>query len=141
MVAVASRELCQELFKLSGWRDTTYSHRNYLYISDKGKPRLDRWEVKRYIAPSETAVPAYDLSYLLRKLPATLLNTSLILMKGGDEDPFDYKAGYAKSVAGDDLIHWSKFRMEVDSPETPEDCLAALTIELFKQNILKRKAA
>lgn len=130
MIAVASLELCQTLYELSGWRDTTFSYRNYLYTSDKGKPCLDRWEVRRYMAPSETAVPAYDLGFLLRKLPPKRVK----LRNYGNGK---WKCQYV-------LHHSSNVRQVEDfifEAGTPEDCAAKLAIELLKQNILKKEVA
>lgn len=50
---VASKELCQELYELSGWKDTGESHLLPDPSSKLGVKKL----------------PAYSLGYLLRKLP------------------------------------------------------------------------
>lgn len=52
---VASKELCEELYKLSGWHNGTH-------WSIVGEPR------------AVTDFPKYDLGYLLRKLPDAIHN-------------------------------------------------------------------
>lgn len=63
---VASQELSQELYELSGWSDTT----KYWWLDDSHHithPEWDSWELADHDM-SGRGFPAYDLGYLLRKL-------------------------------------------------------------------------
>lgn len=121
---VASLELCRELYELSGWKGTSYTFRSidgktWELFAPKRLERLDR---------SAGAVrPAYDLGYLMRKLPQidvekTKLHLTLLTL------PKSFKAFYAKRGFG--------IRHGVTA-NTPEDAAASLAIKLFEQGILK----
>jgi hypothetical protein len=96
---VANRQLCEELYQFSGWIDA-------------------EWR----LAPDPASglgskrVPAYDLGYLLRKLPA-------------------------KSQIYNGVNYWTARYRDVRSrvKASPEDAAAKLCIELFKQGVLVRK--
>jgi hypothetical protein len=97
---VASLELCKALYELSGWAgDDSFGD------MDSGK----------------SATPAYDLGYLLRKLP----QGTHIVKNTGDKP--DYSC-------------WSYLHENVDTvrADTPEDAACMLAIELFKQGVLKK---
>jgi hypothetical protein len=120
---VASLELCKELYELSGWEDTFW---NYSRSSGSDFPfrlghkgSIETREVKeRY--------PAYDLGYLLRRLPAKRHRStsrqsryeSLRLWKQVD----DWVVGYSG--------------IGYCSAESPEDAACELAIGLFKNGIL-----
>jgi hypothetical protein len=53
----ASKELCQELYELSNWEDVDWSY------DENGHGFTFRHQAN--------SIPAYDLGYLLRKLPKT----------------------------------------------------------------------
>lgn len=128
---VANLELCKELYELSGWR-TSLTENWYDY--DGGFPPID----------VATAVcPAYDLGYLLRKLPISV-NTKwhLVLQEfqnnatGGNIWFASYV--HINSSAVFESIESQKafYMFEADNPE---DAVAKLAIELFKKGILKRE--
>jgi hypothetical protein len=118
---VASLELCKELYEQSGWNDTEYD-----YCRNKG----DEWDVWDQTAQGEYSYPgfersvaAYDLGYLLRKLP----------------DWLDWHLSPNPEVG-----YWmSSNNVEDNVPRvdaaTPEDAAAKLAIELFKQGILHKE--
>lgn len=108
---VASLENCKELYELSGWETS----RDRYYPDRKPQLAIGPFGAK---LPS-TAIPAYDLGYLLRKLPSgvTLFSNS----NGGD--PNDYSIKYENG--------------EWITADTPEDAACKLAIELFKQGVLK----
>jgi hypothetical protein len=124
---VASLELCKELYELSGWiKADDWGFRKY---SAKGiamnyGSRLGKYEI-----------PAYDLGYLLRKLPKTVPNDD----NGGSyyfdlhfvpyKDSGDWTACYDNAVGV--TYKYDAFA------DTPEDAACKLAIELFKQEILK----
>lgn len=119
---VASLKLCKELYELSGWVDVE-AYYEYYPIADK--------HALRHSAPGNAFAedrilpdyifPAYDLGYLLRKLP----NYCRVERKGST-----YVSGYT-----------AKAEIDLDTPfgqeaDTPEDAACKLAIELFKQGVL-----
>ncbi len=109
---VAKRDLCKELYELSGWIDNSHTFFEALDNVWEAAQRDD----------DDDAIPAYDLGYLLRKLPLRLGTVSLELhvLKTADT----WEVGYnGKGV-------W--FR---DS--SPEDAACSLAIELIKQGIVQ----
>jgi hypothetical protein len=122
----ANLELCKELWKLSGWEtDDWYD------LDDSGRP-FEHLATLEDIDLQDTGneyIPAYDLGYLLRKLPKFVEYLAepvkyRPLLKIEDET---YTIGY--SFAG-----WKVFA----EADTPEDAVCNLTIELFKQGILEK---
>lgn len=103
---VASLELCKELYELSGWSDP------YKYG--------DRVE---HYHPYE--VPAYDLGFLLRKLPNEITHhlDRFHLIRGEDNWYAKYECFKTNDI----------FTLA----NTPEDAAARLCIELIKQGLLK----
>jgi hypothetical protein len=109
---VANFELCQELYELSGWLTGVDGN---CYVSLTGERR--GFEVRPLTDTGNDRVPicpAYDLGYLLRRLPIGNVLTSV-------ED---------KWIASSSP--------EVMTADTPEDAAANLAIELIKQGILPR---
>jgi len=60
---VASLELCKELYELSGWDDIEFQ-----WSSIDGK----HWEAAVSVLFAGATEVAYDLGYLLRKLPPVI---------------------------------------------------------------------
>ena len=138
---VASKELSKKLFELSGWgkfhsenvADYFYWHRN------------DSWRVanKEKFSKLESIgerleFPAYDLGFLLRKLPGRLpvadwLEIGLELSHSYVSD--EWIALYPNRLT---LV-----RVKPSPPQasagTPEDAVCLLAIKLFKQGILKKE--
>ena len=105
---VASLSLCKALYEVNGWDDTYFVWREDL---PEAVSRVD-WDEYDY--------PAYDLGYLLRKLPVGIhirrkmdVYQAWLLPKAGEMSYF--------AIA-------------------PEDAACRLAVELFKQNILTRKS-
>jgi hypothetical protein len=110
---VAIFELCQELYDLSGWLTGIDGN---CYVSLPGERK--GFEVRPLTDTGNDSIricPAYDLGYLLRRLPVGNVLTSL-------ED--EWIASSSPKV--------------VTAP-TPEDAAAKLAIELFKQGVLTRE--
>jgi hypothetical protein len=123
---VASLNLCKELYEISGWGrgDQLQEH---LVVDEEGY---------------EYAVfPAYDLGYLLRKLPP---NFSTGDARGSFEfflkmTTREWFAGYNKPETGKWLYDSNHGVWEHPcAAHTPEDAAAKLAIELFKQEILHK---
>lgn len=119
----ASLELCKELYELSGWEGTSFFH-----DTSEG---VDEWRLE-YSSSKTLPVdgglyPAYDLGYLLRKLPQELTTHHMFDLT---HFPTHWSAAYLKGLDSTDI----KF---VTTANTPEDAVAKLCIELYKQGILK----
>jgi hypothetical protein len=112
---IASFELCKELYKLSGWEDGTNTE---LYVSDKQGKYLAT--VNKESFPMDKMgkfIPAYDLGYLLRKLPAGVV--------------------IHKHASGYQMFDSYEHKTMSTAYDTPEDTACKLAIELFKQGVLK----
>lgn len=129
---VASLELCKELYELSGWVSSDWHKRKNPTAGYKtGDKELDA----RYIK----GCPAYDLGYLLRKLPQMF---NLYPDTIGEEF-------HTLTVSAGSTDHWDACYGDTNDPymglgfeaKTPEDALCLLAIELFKQGILQKEAA
>lgn len=110
---VAGLELCQKLYDLSKWDDCSMMH-----DTDLGEPVVTqslKWT---------GMLPAYDLGYLLRKLPPSCPLEHVVLPNSTH-----------------DLWHilWMGRDKEGDFPQsadTPEDAACKLAIELIKQKVI-----
>lgn len=118
----ASLELCKELYELSGW-EPEYWKRNVVGVHDYLYAKMK----------VENSDPAYDLGYLLRKLPKRFAN------KDGH-----YLAGYSylslRRIPTTLTVEQSwkamfgkKYEATAD---TPEDAACKLAIELIKQKVI-----
>lgn len=123
---VASLENCKELYELSGWDETDKTWNSF-----HGDPP----EVVFTNRSIGTILhPAYNLGYLLRKLPRSIANggisfldleASLFLQPGGG---ITWQAGYRVGVAQAQVLA---------TANTPEDAAAKLCIELIKEGVIK----
>ncbi|MDR6794200.1 hypothetical protein J2X12_003471 [Pseudarthrobacter oxydans] len=120
---VANFELNKKLYELSGWKDGV----EHVYYSNAGEVSAENVWPLSAVFDKPGNVPAYDLGFLLRKLPRKLQNDQ-------------YRLDLAPSVASwraaydddDGMVKLSVFA------DTPEDATAKLAIELFKQGTLTR---
>lgn len=117
----ASLDLCKELYKLSGWDGVSYWYDSNgtteIVLSEKRASIQNQREVY-----AENEVPAYDLGYLLRKLPQTGTNKQLRLIRGTVNWQAELTRVGSKTILG--------------IANTPEDAACKLAIELFKQGVL-----
>jgi hypothetical protein len=111
---VASLELCKELYELSGWQATAKYRKNGFLVT---------WGYMR-LKGSET--PAYDLGYLMRKLPIDCVVCQV-------SEPIDGVYWFAGGMSGEYDVHLNHFKAV-----TPEDAAAKLAIEMFKEGVLTR---
>lgn len=124
---LASLELCKELYELSGWNpkhfiyDTSYTDNWLRWVAEFDPGTRERMLLK--------AVPAYDLGYLLRKLPRISEDYWLTVQ------PVVFPQWCASYDQMDGIT--TKFESFAD---TPEDAAAKLAIELFTQGILTKEA-
>jgi hypothetical protein len=107
---VASLAVSEELYKLSKWIDTDarwYEDDGYFVTTDK---------------PNGLWVPAYDLGYLIRKLPKEADGSHWVLAPTTD----GWGMGYLKTEL-------------VASADTPQEVACKLAIALFKQGVLTKQ--
>lgn len=133
---VASLELSKTLFELSGW-DDTHEHWHDL----KSNPMVssftgDRWQAVHINKADILGVhyPAYDLGYLLRKLPRSIENDGMHQVL--QMLPGSFLETYKFRYITNDNSRVQVFAFEQD--DTLEDAACNLAIELFKQGVLKR---
>lgn len=123
-MSAARLELCQELYKLSKWKDTfSYWYQNWMFNN--------KWMVGHQGTPSiESTFPAYDLGYLLRKLPpqTRIVKEYEASAELPEETPAHYHALY-------DTVDERHFWLGAD---TPEDAACRLAIELLKHGVIER---
>lgn len=136
---VASLELCRELYELTGWGDNGYWREDILWWYENSLPgQKPDWRVQGLSEAAKIGVirfPAYDLGYLLRKLPRSLPNhhTSAYLIVKCEEPEGSEKQSWSCSYGLiDDAKHYNY-------ASTPEDAVCKLAIELFRQGILKKE--
>jgi hypothetical protein len=127
-VDVASLELCRELYDLSDWEETGLAYvslttgEQHVIATDYQTPG-ENWDFDW----------AYDLSYLLRKLPYKVRDQYQAWVFGFKLMPTastGWKIWYGEVGTATEMYF--------KSGDTPEDAAAKLCIELFRQNILKR---
>lgn len=128
MTDVAAVDLCKELYELSKWEDCKFYWVGRLQKYKQAKDRV-RWFVGygRIRQSSEAEYwPAYDLGYLIRKLPpsiehdVTKKECALYFFKASENS---YEYGYEKIGIG-------------EYADTPEDAACKLLIELIKQKVI-----
>ena len=115
---VASLPLSKELYELSGWDDCWFQH---LKVDNEWGLDFSGAEALRKDSEIDEWHPAYDLGYLLRKLPNYKL---------------EHNGNSANAVTCGYLAD-NKGRWIFGSANTPEDAACKLAIELFKQGVLK----
>lgn len=124
----ASLALCKELYELSGWAETE----KHWYIDQ------EQFEAVRTITEAMKffdgerieyrVAPAYDLGYLLRKLPERSISLIKKVRIAGLEYAPSYSFYYKQNSRG---------RQVSCEADNPEDSAARLCIELFKQGVLQ----
>lgn len=108
----ARYELCRDLYGLSGWKAGAFE-----YYTPTG-------EIYSLLvgSPKPTYVPAYDLGFLLRRLP----------------DGYGLIKGEANRWIVFDVATMQPYIGE--TADTPEDAACALCIKLWRQGTLPREA-
>lgn len=135
---VASKKLCEELYAVSGWINT----QNYWksLIGHDVKTWSD-WQVVDFNSVTipeafgERTYPAYDLGFLLRKLPLereSVMGEPIELHLRYDGHEGHWLAEYTD---GDFIVLEPELIGEAD---TPENALIKLAIELFKSGVLTK---
>lgn len=135
---VASLENCKELYELSGWRDCSNTFE--LWEDSEGKERYTLSRQQMFMK-SDLLCPAYDLSYLLRKLPHSTNGGKwrAVLQKewhnGNGAEYWFASYVHINSMAQFQPISEQK-ALHITEGDTPEDAVARLCCELIKQGVL-----
>lgn len=120
---VANLTNCKKLYELSGWIDDDlpfYCH-GFVYRTME----IDTSDYHQHY-------PAYDLSYLLRKLPRFITSEQehgVLTLWSGE------KGWYCGYEEDGEVLETELMRFEALA-DTPEDAAALLAIKLFEQGIL-----
>lgn len=137
---VASLDLCRELHKLSGWVVHQYTYRitdgrghEWVDIADRGW--CDNWTPRNRDEKIDYA-PAYDLGFLIRKLPKRFNIAPDTI--GEEIYPLTINADgdncWIAAYGFDDLYKDLGF-----DGDTPENALCQLAITLFEKGILVKE--
>lgn len=110
---VASKELCQELYAVSGWEETSFTYYEFSDGITYAPADLKPEEFVSWLCR------AYDLGYMLRKLR---------------KNSIGYAFGVNKYLG--ELQYTAYFGNDKSFADTPEDAAAKLCIELIKQGII-----
>src|SRR5581483_6240697 len=113
----ANLELCRELFILSKWEGD----------GTKWGEVYEPWGVN---------IPAYNLGYLIRKLPnfnIQIKKHTRVSRISADKNHTEYIAEYRHFDAGEHIMNP---RLYAEYADTPEDAAAKLCCQLFQQGIL-----
>lgn len=125
---VANLELSRELYKLSGWYKAT--EKFWFYDDNFGYQLVDR-PFGKLEKENGNRCPAYDAGFMLRKLPAKIIDgIDDFFLKMSKNDDNDYTFAYVCEMAN---------LYGTPSADTPENALALLAINLFKQGILTQE--
>lgn len=118
------------------YKDTPPSQRNQVlvgepHVTDDPRHQVNipevvfEWWWRDVQALQDQIVPAYDLGYLLRKLPS-----GCYVMQQSDEEIYEGQRQQWGALGWRDYGYFA---------DTPEDAAAKLAIELFKQNVLTKQ--
>lgn len=139
LMDVAPRELCAELYQLSGWDDNN-SNISFIYCHSNPRRVPIDWDTQDY----HEHVPAYDTNFLLEQLPSSLPSrfyegreARLWTRKDTDEDEFGnkkdiYSAWYFVNGDPDVMPDFG------ETGGTPQEAYCKLAIRLFKDGYASR---
>lgn len=132
----ANLTLCKELYELSGWgleTDLGIKRPEFYYQTDiDHKYSKPMFGTQGYVH----TIPAYDLGYLLGKLPH-------LIEVDGKKCYLCMEALFgAATMSGDGwnvgYLYHSTYQIEVIDAHPIEDAVCSLAISLFKEGVLKK---
>ena len=137
---VANLDLCKELYGLSGW------YAQHFWYCKKSKSE-DLWSIEEepLLADDENNIPAYDLGFLLRKLPHNITPKDKRYSTGSHLELHNQSMDKSESLGGGISHCWCAMyrstygHLAIEHADTPEDAVCKLAIELFKQGIIKKE--
>lgn len=123
MSDVASRELSETLHKLSGWVELPDNSWEYLRLSDVEANELDKqlWF---------NGIPAYTLSWMLRKAPKNIQIDETVGWLVLSENNSGWQCGFLMNPG----YMERQYHMNAN---TPEDAACGLLIKLIEQKVIK----
>jgi hypothetical protein len=119
---VAKFDLCRELYELSGWGWT-----NCYYRIFEGK--LVAVEMVLGLPKKGVHLPAYDVGYLVEKLPQKVNGARLVLAGMPMSDRWGCAYLYGLNISFD----------ASQIADTPQDAACGLAIVLWRQGILTKR--
>lgn len=127
---VANIEVCRELYDLSEWGKNTKGNALELWGTDSNNQSAIITSNEYASGESKIGIPiillpAYDLGYLLRKLPYKTEDGWLSLFKSGENN---WMACYIQD----------EDQFNEEAADTPENAAAALAVQLFCKGVLKK---
>lgn len=133
MSNVASLDLCKELHKLSGWDNTLAGGRDrWVLLPDNSWDLLRLGDVEANGLDKRLwfrGIPAYDLGFMLRKLPKTLKHPAT-----GE----DWTIGIDWHITKKKwLADYGRTLLPHAQADTPEDAACKLLCELIRQEVVK----
>lgn len=131
----ASRELSEQLYQLSGWEADEWWHEHMIVgldpiVTIKGDPET-----------GEPICPAYDLSFLLRKLPRMHYEGRtpyFLTLMNGDQQATNWICDYM-GLMQQWLHQYDKAKLV--EADTPENAACKLCISLFRRCLLTKDSA
>lgn len=157
---IASRRLCEELYELSGWNRTEFLWAappltdDYMPIHRKELHKLNDDPVM--VSSMYNSTFAYDLAYLLNRLPGTIrcrehsfwyrwrltpLQKGYCISYQNDAWVTAHKSALKRDGFSDDYIELLQYWQSPQYGDNAADAVAKLAIELFKRGILVRKGS
>lgn len=130
---VASKELCEELYRLSGLEDT---HAWYTGERLFWKDMSNYGDESIVFANDEynNDIPAYSLGYLIRKMPNNEEYRSDLVKFKDEWEAYLWGPTPFSSFGSTNLIVLAR-----GINKSPENAVCSLLIEMFRQGILKRE--
>lgn len=119
-----SLDLCKELYELSGWNDSDKWYCLKNFTTDPEYELEDSPIVADYIPDGN--IPAYDLGFMLRKLPKKRVKLRNYLRAN--------QTSWKCQFSIDDGGHTYDI---VEEARSPEDAACKLLCELIRQGVLK----
>lgn len=133
MTSVASLKLCKKLYELSGWRtcdfiwiDLNDSQPFEMYA--KSFPSISTNDYRDLGEIETDWLPAYDLEYILKKLPHIGDDDDWAIHLWQDDD--EWYCGYYNRHMDSDL------QTESTCHKNPADAACELAINLFERHVL-----
>lgn len=129
---VADMALCKELNDLMQWGET-----HYVWVPARNMPQGSLWHNSRDFDGDPAVVPAYDIAYLLRKLPrhiAIKKQVYHLCIINGNVDDDNWVADYV-TVGRECWLHEGS-SAKLTEADTVENALVKLAIQLKKRAII-----
>lgn len=138
MADITSLELSQELYRWSHWGETNHY---WFYDPDRVTLPTSNWSVGYASHPDNTIYggsffPAYDLGYLLRKLPYKLWVGHIYSFQLHHATDRSWSALYLDAADSARIKGLDYEFTAIDSAGTPEDAVCKLAIALCKRRVI-----